>query len=72
MVFRRIRKIFGIVEQEYMQSLGPEQVLAAFFHKKFDYLESLLSTGKSGSLFYYTKDQQYMIKEIHETEFEKF
>ena len=56
MVFRRIRKLFGIIEQDYIQSLGPEQVLAAFFHKNFDYLSTLLSTGKSGSLFYYTKD----------------
>ena len=38
MVFKRIRKVFGITEQDYMQSLGPEQVLAAFMHKKFDYL----------------------------------
>ena len=72
MVFRRIRKLFGIIEQDYISSLGPEQVLAAFFHKNFDYLQTLLSTGKSGSLFYYTKDQNYMIKEIHEAEFNKF
>ena len=72
MVFRRIRKTFGIIEQDYMQSFGHEQVFAAFFHKNFDYLKSLLSTGKSGSLFYYSKDNYYMVKEIHATEFEKF
>ena len=38
MVFRRIRKLFGIIEQDYIHSLGPEQVLAAFFSKNFDYL----------------------------------
>ena len=37
-VFSEIRKFFGITEQEYMSSLGPEQVLAAFFHKNFDYI----------------------------------
>ena len=70
-VFSEIRKFFGITEQEYMSSLGPEQVLAAFFHKNFDYIYQLCSTGKSGSLLYFTKDRNYMMKEIHEEEFEK-
>ena len=55
-----------------MQSLGPEQLLAAFFHKKFEYLYELSSTGKSGSLFYFTEDKNYVIKEIPEVEFDKF
>ena len=55
-----------------MQSLGPEQLLAAFFHKKFECLYELSSTGKSGSLFYFTEDKNYVIKEIPEVEFDKF
>ena len=55
-----------------MQSLGPGQVLAAFFHKNFEFLYELCSSGKSGSLFYFTKDSNYVIKEIPEVEFNKF
>ena len=55
-----------------MQSLGPEQVLAAFLTNNFDYLYELCSSGKSGSLFYYTKDKNYLIKQIPEREFLKF
>lgn len=72
MVFKKIRERFDITEQDYMQSLGPEQVLAAFLNNNFDYLYELCSSGKSGSLFYYTKDKNYLIKQIPEREFVKF
>jgi 1-phosphatidylinositol-4-phosphate 5-kinase len=32
----------------------------------------LCSSGKSGSLFYYTEDGKYMLKTISRTEFKKF
>lgn len=32
---------------------------------------SLCSTGKSGSLFYYTEDGKFMLKTIHKDEFQK-
>lgn len=35
-------------------------------------LKSLTSTGKSGSLFYYTADGQFMLKTISHDEFEHF
>ena len=34
-------------------------------------LIELCSSGQSGSLFYYTEDQHYLIKTIHEAEFRK-
>ena len=72
MVFKKIRERFNITEQDYMQSLGPEQVLTAFLTNNFDYLYELCSSGKSGALFYYTKDKNYLIKQIPEREFLKF
>lgn len=33
--------------------------------------KQLCSTGKSGSLFYYTEDGRYMLKTIHKHEFFK-
>ena len=35
-------------------------------------LKSQCSAGKSGSLFYYTSDQQFMLKTISHNEFEHF
>ena len=72
MVFKKIRERFNITEDEYMQSLGPEQVLAAFMTNNFEFMYELCSSGKSGSLFYYTKDKNYLIKQIPEREFVKF
>ena len=72
MVFKKIRERFGITENDYMQSLGPEQVLAAFMTNNFEFMYELCSSGKSGSLFYYTKDKNYLIKQIPEREFVKF
>ena len=62
MVFKKIRERFNITEDDYMQSLGPEQVLAAFMTNNFEFMYELCSSGKSGSLFYYTKDKNYLIK----------
>ena len=72
MVFKKIRERFKITEDDYMQSLGPEQVLAAFMTNNFEFMYELCSSGKSGSLFYYTKDKNYLIKQIPEREFVKF
>ena len=72
MVFKKIRERFNITEDDYMQSLGPEQVLAAFMTNNFEFMYELCSSGKSGSLFYYTKDKNYLIKQIPEREFVKF
>ena len=72
MVFQKIRERFRITEEEYMKSLGPEQILNSFLTNNFDTLYELCSSGQSGSLFYYTKDKKYMMKTIPEREFKKF
>lgn len=64
MVFQKMRERFKISEDEYMHSLGPEQILKSFLTNNFDTLYELCSSGQSGSLFYYTKDKNYLIKTI--------
>ena len=71
LVFQRIRKKNDINEDDYMKSLGPEQILNSFWTNDFETLVELCSSGKSNSLFYYTKDKRYMMKTIPKREYEK-
>ena len=54
-----------------MKSLGPEQILNSFWSNDFDTLRTMCSTGKSGALFFFTKDHNYMLKTIPKREFDK-
>jgi 1-phosphatidylinositol-4-phosphate 5-kinase len=61
----------NISEEEYMKSLGPEQIINSFWTNDFETLQELCSSGKSGSLFYITKDRKYFMKTIPYREFSK-
>ena len=69
-VFQRIRMRRNISEEEYMKSLGPEQILNCFWTGNFESLYELCSSGQSGALFYFSKDKQYMLKTIPKREFQ--
>lgn len=71
MVFQRIRRLSEITEEEYLLSLGPDSILNCFWNNNYQSLYELCSSGKSGSLFYYTEDQKYMLKTISRDEFKK-
>lgn len=60
-----------ITEQDYLKSLGPETILNCFWTNNLQSLYELCSSGKSGSLFYYTDDSQFMLKTIKREEFKK-
>jgi len=47
-------------------------MISCFFNNNFESLYELCSSGKSGSLFYYTSDTSLMMKTIPEREFDKF
>ena len=72
MVFAKLRERFRISENDYLNSLGPEQIIKSFLTSNFDILYELCSSGQSGSLFYYTKNKKYMLKTIPHREFVKF
>jgi 1-phosphatidylinositol-4-phosphate 5-kinase len=80
MVFERIRKSFGVKNDDYLRSVGPEQlvvmnsILMYYFQGDllFGNLSSLtekVSSGKSGSFFYYSFDDKYMLKTISRDEY---
>lgn len=56
-VFRHMRDLAGISTSNYLKSLTEKYVLSEIY-----------SPGKSGSLFYYSSDHEYIIKTIKESD----
>ncbi len=71
-MFHLIRHFYGIDSNKYLQSIGPETLFGSLNMGKITSLKSLCSSGKSGSLFYYTADGKFMLKTISHDEFEHF
>lgn len=69
MVFQRIRASFGINHDDYLRSLGPEQLLGNMVLGNLSSLSELSSEGKSGAFFYYTADGNYMLKTVTPKEY---
>ena len=55
-IFERIRKKFGISNESYLRSIGPENLLGSIVMGNLASLTELMSSGKSGSFFYFTGD----------------
>jgi 1-phosphatidylinositol-4-phosphate 5-kinase len=55
-----------------MLSFSPQKIVSAFFTSNYDNFYQVGSTGKSGSLFFFTPDRKYMVKTLPEREFESF
>lgn len=68
MVFQRIRTSFGIRDDDYLRSVGPEQLLGNMVLGNLSSLSELSSEGKSGAFFYYTADGKYMMKTVNTKE----
>merc|ERR1719213_294473 len=64
MIFQKIRASFGINDDEYARSVGPEQLLGNMVLGNLSALSELSSEGKSGAFFYYTADGKYMMKTV--------
>jgi len=63
-VFRNMRQEFGITEQSYMESLGISQAVTSFFAGSMSSLSEKISTGRSGSHFFTSQDNKFLIKTI--------
>ena len=63
--------MFNIDENDYLNSMGPEQIINSIFTNNKETLYELSSSGRSGALFYYTQDKKYMLKSIAGREFLK-
>jgi 1-phosphatidylinositol-4-phosphate 5-kinase len=56
--------MYGIIPDGYLKSLGPENLIGNLLMGNISSLKEQMSTGKSGSFFYYTADSLYMLKTI--------
>lgn len=68
LVFRRLRSLFGVAEEDYALALGPEQILGHLLVGTLGSLSEHFSEGKSGAFFYFSTDGLYLIKTIHKRE----
>jgi 1-phosphatidylinositol-4-phosphate 5-kinase len=55
-IFYRIRLMYGVTNQDYQRSIGPETMLGDLVMGRLNSLSELGSSGKSGSFFYFTQD----------------
>ena len=71
-IFYNLRTLYGITNDDYLKSLGPENFLCNLIITKNKSLKEICSSGKSGSFFYFSYDGKYLMKTIPESEFLKF
>ncbi len=68
-IFEKIRRMFNIQKEDYITSISPGNMISEMMISSSTIIEELCSTGKSGSVFYYTKDGKYIIKSISNSEY---
>lgn len=68
-VFHKIRNLYNISSDQYLRSIGPENLYGGLLHANISSFKEQCSTGKSGSFFYYTADNKFMLKTISPAEF---
>lgn len=61
--------MFGISNDDFLRSIGPEKLLGDLIFGNLASLSEKVSSGKSGSFFYYSSDDKYMLKTIQKDEF---
>jgi len=67
-VFHKLREHFGIKSEDYVHSIGPGNMLSNLMLGSLSSLAELGSEGKSGSFFYFTSDNMYLVKTVHKDE----
>ena len=68
-IFNNIRKILGIEKESYISSISPQDFITELMISSQAIFEELISTGKSGSLLYYTRDGKFIVKTIRKNEY---
>lgn len=67
-VFRALRMRYGISDTEYLASLGLTQLKAALLYGHLTSLFEMSSSGRSGSFFFVSHDNKYVLKTIPNVE----
>ena len=68
-VFNNIRLLLGIDKESFISSISPQEFVTEIMISSQTIFEELCSTGKSGSLFYYTRDGRFIVKTISKKEY---
>ncbi|EGR34874.1 phosphatidylinositol-4-phosphate 5-kinase, putative [Ichthyophthirius multifiliis] len=68
-IFQYIRFLYNISDEQYLKSIGLDQLFISLAKGDFNGFRQLTSQGKSGSFFYYTSDGKITIKTISKSEF---
>lgn len=68
-IFERIRRRYGITANQYVKSLGVDMIMSSLLQSEFSSLVGLMSSGKSGSFFYYSDDGKYVVKTMTRDEY---
>ena len=68
-VFNNIRLLFGISKDNFIKSISPQDFITELMISSQTIFEELCSTGKSGSLLFYTRDGEFILKTISRKEY---
>jgi 1-phosphatidylinositol-4-phosphate 5-kinase len=72
LVFANIRKMCDVTELSYLESLGVENIMESMMKCEFSSLIGLISSGKSGSFFYFSDNGKYVLKTLSSDEYKFF
>lgn len=67
-VFAKLREHFHIDHEEYMNSIGPGSMLSNLMLGSLSSLAEMGSEGKSGSFFYLSSDNRFLVKTVRKDE----
>ena len=68
-IFNNIRSFYGINKESFIKSISPQDFITEVMISSKSIIEELCSTGKSGSLLYYTRDGEFIVKTISKKEY---
>ena len=68
-IFNNIRRYLGFEKDAFISSISPQDFITELMISSQTIFEELCSTGKSGSLFYYTRDGKFIVKTIGRGEY---
>ena len=68
-IFNNIRKYLGFEKEAFIASISPQDFITELMLSSQTIFEELCTTGKSGSLFYYTRDGSFIVKTISKGEY---
>ena len=68
-IFNNIRLYLGISKDAFIKSISPQDFITELMISSQTIFEELCSTGSSGSLLYYTRDGEFIVKTISKSEY---